>query len=89
MDSYDEFLDDFGSTGLTDAELAQLLARARSTNDRELRLLIKQYRALRRAAGWVLESLEEGSDVAGIRTAEPTRLLRFLVMPPGSGTEHP
>lgn len=81
MDSSDdnEFFADFGERALTDAQLAALVDRARSSGDAELRLLVKHYAALRRTARWLLEELDRSDDVAAVRGGEIARLARFLV----------
>ena len=43
----DEFLEDFGSSPLSDAELTALLESARATEDGGLRRLVKDLRTLR------------------------------------------
>jgi hypothetical protein len=74
-----EFYADFGEPALTDEQLATLLERARSTGDVELRLLVKQYSALRRTTGWLLGELDRSGDPAAIRGGEIARFARFLV----------
>jgi hypothetical protein len=60
-------------------QLDALLDRARNTGDVEFRLLVKQYAALRRTTGWLLDELDKASDPASLRGGEIARLARFLV----------
>jgi uncharacterized protein HemX len=81
MDGSDEneFYADFGEPAPTDEQLAALLERARSSGDADLRLLVKQYAALRRTIGWLLDELDRSVDVAAVRGGETARIARFLV----------
>lgn len=74
-----EFYADFGEPALTDEQLDGLLDRARTRGDVELRMLVKQYAALRRTTGWLLGELDKASDPASIRDSEIVRLARVLV----------
>ena len=75
--SEEEFFEDFGS-GLSDEALAALLVRARASGDRDVRLLVKQYRALRRATRDLLATLGEAPDLAVARDGAPAQLARVL-----------
>ena len=84
----DEFYEDFGA-GLTVADCERLLARARETGDREVRLLAKQYLALRRTAADALAYVEERYGERAVApplgqgtTSYPLGFLRFLVEDP-------
>jgi hypothetical protein len=77
----DEFLEDFGDS-LTDEQLQHVLAQARAAEDREVRLLVKQYLTLRRATRWLLAEVERASDISSLRQSEVARLARFC-----AGTE--
>lgn len=77
----DEFLEDFGAA-LTDEQIQRLLALARAVEDRELRLLLKQYLTLRRATRWLVAEVDGASDLAGLRAGEGVRFARFC-----AGTE--
>ena len=76
--SYDEFLSDFGD-GLNEQELARLLADSRATNDREVRLLVKQYRTLRQSCRALIKAIEVTSTVDELRNHPIVRDARFLV----------
>jgi hypothetical protein len=79
MDEESEWQADFGAPGVNEAELEELLRKARSTDDATLRRLVKQFRTLQRTASQVLHLIEEDHDVLSVRNAEVTRFLRFLV----------
>jgi hypothetical protein len=81
MDGSDEneFYADFGTPAPSDDQLAALLERARTSGDAALRSLVKQYAALRRTTGWLLEELDRSDDAAAVRGGETARLARFLV----------
>jgi hypothetical protein len=77
--------EDFGKS-LRAPELSQLLARARAAGDREVRLLVKQHQALRRATADLLADLEqrgvvppEGPTDTGAPVSYPVGFLRFLL----------
>ena len=80
-----EFYEDFGDS-LKPHELAQLLERARVNDDRDVRLLVKQYQALRRAATDLLTELDrrgvlptEASSDSGSHVSYPVGFLRFML----------
>ena len=92
--SEEEFLEDFGAS-LTQEELDQLLERARRTDDRDVRMLVKQFTTLRRVAADFLVSVDDrdaavGADAAtpGKSLSYPLGMLRFLLrdMPPKEDT---
>src|ERR1700693_3247631 len=72
----EEFLEDFGRPGYTDEELEELLNGARSSGDADLRLVIKQFQALRWICRQVLARLEEHEPRANDTQG---RLPNFLV----------
>jgi hypothetical protein len=74
----EEFLADFGDRGITEQELNDLLARARREGSRELRLVVKQFRALKRACGWLISDLDAAESVEVLRESESVRITRFL-----------
>ena len=76
--SYDEFLSDFGDS-LRRAELEALLKRARVAEDRELRLLVKQYLTLKQTMQQLLAQLDGGKNVSVVRDGDVARFARFLV----------
>jgi len=87
-----EFEQDFG-THLTVADCNRLLERAHATGDADVRLLVKQYLALRRTATDTLAYIEEryGERVAASRphkggASYPLAFLRFLVDDPNRPT---
>ena len=73
-----EFYADFGDS-LADAELDALLERARVADDRQVRLLVKQYLGMRATARQLLSELDAASDLRAVRDGENTRFLRALV----------
>ena len=77
----EEFLEDFGRPGYTDEELEELLNGARSSGDADLRLVIKQFQALRWICRQVLARLEEHEPRAN---DTQVRLAKFLVRGEGS-----
>jgi hypothetical protein len=86
--SDEEFYEDFGTRGLSDAEIDALLEQARVAGNREVRLLVEQFVALRRAARWLVADLDAGGDVQALRDSGAARLTRFLAGQddPTSGT---
>ena len=87
-----EFDEDFGAS-LTVADCERLLERARETGDSEVRLLAKQYLALRQTAADALAYVEERHGERAIAvpvgqgaTSYPLGFLRFLVDGPSAHT---
>jgi hypothetical protein len=84
-----EFYEDFGDSGVSEAELNELLQRARLANDRPLRLLVKQFRALRTTAASALDALDDAQELPVFRESEVVRLLRFLARSKDAGPASP
>jgi len=78
-DTEEEWLEDFGAPSLTESQIDALLANARETQNVDLRRLVKEFRAVRAAAEWLLLHVEdnEGRDV--IESNDVLKLARFLV----------
>ena len=74
-----EFWEDFGTEGLSEAELDSLLHRARETQDRELRLLVKQFHALRWISEAMLTQIENGEASSLPPNFALLRIARFLI----------
>jgi hypothetical protein len=74
-----EFLEDFGERGLTSSQLEVLLERARTTDDRELRLLVKQHRLLQRVAEELLERVERSTAVDEAARDQGIGLARLVI----------
>lgn len=79
MDEYQEFLDDFGGPPLDDAAIAALLARARATDDVDLRRLVKQFQAVRSAASWLLQHIEQAEGARAIEENFQLKIARLFV----------
>lgn len=79
MNEADEFLEDFDEQALSAADLERLLDRARTTNDRDLRVLVKQYQALKRVSEELLERTE--STLRGSQSQQDhiLKLAHFLI----------
>jgi hypothetical protein len=75
----DEFGEDFGAPALDDEQLAQLLATARATGNRDLRQLIGQHRALRHVTTLLLSRLEENEPAQRLANDQLIKLARFIV----------
>jgi hypothetical protein len=78
-DQEDEFYEDFGTPSFTDAQLEELLLRARETNDVTLRRLVKQLRTLRLAAEAALQSVEAAANLDVLKVDAHMTRLRSLV----------
>lgn len=79
MNGAEEFLEDFGEQALSVADLERLLERARATNDRDLRILVKQYQALKRVTGELLERTESTLRGSQSQQDQILKLAHFLV----------
>jgi len=75
----EELLGSLGEASLSAADLERLLERALATDDRELRLLVTQYQALKRVAGELLERTE--STLRGTQSQQDhlSQLAHFLI----------
>jgi hypothetical protein len=89
VDDEAEFSEDFGA-GLSEADVRALVERARTTGDRELRLLAKQYLTLRRVASDLLAYMAErgyeepeAPERAGQPLSYPVGFMRFLLRDTG------
>jgi hypothetical protein len=79
METDQEFFEDFGASAISNAELEALLTRARENGDRELRLLVKQFQALRHVSGFLLERIEAAASPDELATDEIVKIARFIV----------
>jgi hypothetical protein len=75
----EEFLEDFGEQALSVADLERLLERARTMNDRDLRVLVKQYQALKRVTGELLERTESTLRGSQSQQNQILKLAHFLI----------
>ena len=71
----EEFLEDFGERGPSEADLEAVLALARSTQNRTLRLVVGELRMRRWLCRTLLEAIEGGVEP----NSELMELARFLV----------
>ena len=76
--THDEFLADFGDS-LSEKDLDRLLAQSRASDDREVRVLVKQYRTLRDSCGALIAAIEAGSTAEELRKSPTLQFARFLV----------
>jgi len=72
---FDEFCEDFGTEPLTEQGLQALLNRARESNDRDLRLAIKQLQALRWLSSVLLERVERTEPEAADSVIQTARFM--------------
>jgi hypothetical protein len=75
----EEFLEDFGEQALSAADLERLLERACATNDRDLRVLVKQYQALKHVTGELLERTESTLRGSQSQQDQILKLAHFLI----------
>ena len=73
------FFEDFGAAAISDAELEALLILAQENDDRELRLLVKQFRTLRRVSALLLERIEAVYSAEKLASDQFVKLSRFIV----------
>lgn len=74
----------FGAPGLTDAELDELLAKARAAGDRNLRRLVQSYRTLQHIADMLLQRLEQNESGKD----QLPKLARSLYAARGESAQH-
>jgi hypothetical protein len=79
IESDQEFFEDFGAAAISTAELEALLTRARENGDRELRLLVKQFQALRYVSGFLLERIEAAASPDELAADQIVKVARFIV----------
>lgn len=78
-DTDNEFFEDFGAAEISDSELQVLLNRARENGDRELRLLVKQFQALRHVSALLIERTESACSPEELAGDQVVKLARFLI----------
>jgi len=84
METDQEFFEDFGAAAISDAELEAMLNRARENGDRELRLLVKHYQALRHVSGLLLERIEASAPPEKLAADQVVRIARFIIRGEGA-----